>query len=96
MPNRNKAKQLFVKLKQILLSKEGVIGWIIANIITSLHWVVLVVIGFITQNPMWYGYASVAWAVGMSPLLPLWLFNILITIWIYNLLTNKKPRTPKI
>jgi len=89
MPNQDKVKQLFVKLKQILLSKEGVIGWIIANIITSLHWMVLVVIGFITQNPVWYGYAAAAWGIGLSPLIPLWLFNVFITIWIYNLLKKK-------
>jgi CHASE2 domain-containing sensor protein len=50
---------------------------------------VLVVIGFITQNPVWYGYAAAAWGIGLSPLIPLWLFNVFITIWIYNLLKKK-------
>jgi hypothetical protein len=92
MQNKEKVKHLFVKLKQILLSKEGWIGWILANIITSLHWITLVVIGFVLKDPIWYGYAASAWAIGMTPLVPLWLFNILITIWIYNVLTKKKPQ----
>lgn len=96
MQNKEKVKHLLLKLKQILLSKEGWIGWILANIITSLHWVTLVVIGFVTKDPIWYGYAATAWGIGMTPIVPLWLFNILITIWIYNFLTKKKSGTPKI
>lgn len=87
---KDKIKNLTVKLKQILLSKEGWIGWILANIITSLHWATLVVIGFMTQDPVWYAYAATAWGIGMTPFVPLWLFNILLTIWIYNVLTKKK------
>ena len=87
---KDKIKNLTVKLKQILLSKEGWIGWILANIITSLHWATLVVIGFVTKDPVWYAYAATAWGIGMTPFVPLWLFNILITIWIYDILTKKK------
>jgi CHASE2 domain-containing sensor protein len=57
---------------------------------------ILVVVGFITQDNIWYGYAAAAWGIGLSPFIPLWLFNVFITIWIYNLLTNKKSVTPKI
>jgi hypothetical protein len=89
---KNKIKHLSQKLKQILLSKEGWVGWILANIITSLHWVAMVVIGFITKDPVWYAYAATAWGIGMTPFVPLWLLNIFITIWIYNILTNKKPQ----
>ena len=89
---KSKIKNLSLKLKQILLSKEGWIGWFIANVITSMHWAILVVIGFITKENIWYTYAAAAWALGISPLIPLWLFNVLITIWIYNVLTKKKPQ----
>lgn len=89
---KSKIKNLSLKLKQILLSKEGWIGWFIANVITSMHWAILVIIGFLTKDSIWYTYAAAAWALGMSPLIPLWLFNVFITIWIYGILTKKKPQ----
>ncbi len=82
-----KAKQ---ELKEIFLTWQGWVSWFIANVFTSLHWVVLIVIGFMTRDPAWYGYAAGAWAIGMSPFVPLWLFNIIIATFIKNLLFNKK------
>lgn len=87
-------KQLLVKakreVKEILLTKEGWIAWFIANVITSLHWMILTVIGFITKDTTWYAYAASAWALGLSPFIPLTIPNIFIAIWIKNLLLKNK------
>jgi hypothetical protein len=78
------------EVKEILLTKEGWIAWFIANVITSLHWMILTVIGFITKDSVWYAYAASAWALGMSPFVPLIIFNIAIAIPIKNLLLKNK------
>ena len=76
--------------KELLLTKEGWIAWFIANVITSLHWMILTVIGFITKDPVWYAYAASAWALGLSPFIPLIIFNVAIAIPIKNLLLKNK------
>jgi hypothetical protein len=81
------------EVKEILLTKEGWIAWFIANVITSLHWMSLTVIGFITKDPVWYAYAASAWALGLSPFVPLIIFNIAIAIPLKNLLLKNKRDT---
>ena len=87
-------KSLLIKakreVKEILLTKEGWIAWFIANVITSLHWIILTVIGFITKDPKWYSYAASAWAIGMSPFVPLIILNVAIAIPLKNLLLKNK------
>ena len=87
-------KSLLIKakreVKEILLTKEGWIAWFIANVITSLHWIILTVIGFITKDPKWYAYAASAWAIGMSPFVPLIILNVAIDIPLKNLLLKNK------
>jgi hypothetical protein len=87
-------KSLLIKakreVKEILLTKEGWIAWFIANVITSLHWIILTVIGFITKDSKWYAYAASAWALGMSPFIPLIIFNVAIAIPLKNLLLKNK------
>lgn len=78
------------EVKEILLTKEGWIAWFFANVITSLHWMILTVIGFVTKDPKWYAYAASAWAIGLSPFVPLIIFNIAIAIPIKNLLLKNK------
>jgi hypothetical protein len=78
------------EVKEILLTKEGWIAWFIANVITSLHWMILTVIGFITKDPKWYAYAASAWAIGLSPLVPLIIINVAIAIPLKNLLLKNK------
>jgi hypothetical protein len=81
------------EVKEILLTKEGWIAWFIANVITSLHWMSLTVIGFITKDPKWYAYAASAWAIGLSPLVPLIILNVAIAIPLKNLLLKNKRDT---
>lgn len=78
------------EVKEILLTKEGWISWFVANVITSLHWIVLTVIGFITKDAIWYTYAASAWAIGMSPFVPLIILNVAIAIPLKNLLLKSK------
>jgi hypothetical protein len=78
------------EVKEILLTKEGWIAWFLANVITSLHWMILTVIGFVTKDPVWYAYAASAWALGLSPLVPLIIPNIIMAIWFKNLLLKNK------
>lgn len=89
---QSKLKELKPKLKEILSHKEGYIAWILANVVTSLHWVILFTIGFITGNHDFYKWAVAAYAIGFSPFVPLWLFNIFLTIWFFKLMTKKKPQ----
>ena len=78
------------EIKEILLTKQGWIAWFFANVITSLHWMVLTIIGFITKDATWFTYAASAWAVGLSPFVPLIIPNIVLAIWFKNLLLKNK------
>jgi hypothetical protein len=78
------------EIKEILLTKQGWIAWFFANVITSLHWVVLTLIGFLTKDAKWFTYAASAWAIGLSPLIPLIIPNIVLAIWFKNLLLKNK------
>jgi hypothetical protein len=78
------------EIKEILLTKQGWIAWFFANVITSLHWMVLALIGFITKDATWFTYAASAWAIGLSPLIPLIIPNIVLAIWFKNLLLKNK------
>ena len=78
-----RAKQ---EVKELFLTWEGWMGWFIANVITSLHWMIAVVIGFMTKDNYLYTTAAALWAIGISPLVPLWIFNVIIGVWIKKLL----------
>jgi hypothetical protein len=73
-----------IQFKLLLTTKLGWISWGVANVITSLHWFIPFFIGFIGDNQVWYGYAAIAWGVGLSPFIPLWVFNVIIAMWINN------------
>lgn len=87
-------KQLFLKakkeLKEMFLTPQGWIGWIIANIITSLPWAIPLIYGFIFKNEQAYVIAGSIWTFLMLPLTPAWAVNVMIAVPIKNLLLNKK------
>lgn len=87
-------KQLLIKakreVKEILLTKEGWLAWFVANVITSIHWVIPTVIGFITKDTSWYTTAAALWALGLSPFVPLIIINVAIAIPLKNLLLKNK------
>jgi hypothetical protein len=79
-----------IELKEILTTPEGWFSWFIANVITSLHWVIPTIIGFITKDTYWFTTAASLWAIGLSPFVPLFVFNIAIAIWFKNILLKNK------
>lgn len=76
-------------LKQLFLTKEGWIGWIVANIITSLPWAISFAIGFIFNSPRWYLIGGGIWTFMMLPITPFWILNVIIAVAIVKLLTKK-------
>ena len=89
-------KTLILKAKDILkglfLTKEGWIGWFIANVITSLPWILPLVYGFIFKDNNAYVIAGSIWAFMMLPITPFWILNVFIATYVLKLL-NKKPST---
>jgi hypothetical protein len=88
-------KNIKKQLKELLTTWQGWTGWIIANLITSLHWAIPALLGVVFQDPRLYALSGTMWAIGMSPFIPLWLFNIVIGIWIKNLLLKRERSTPE-
>lgn len=84
-----KAKDL---LKGLFLTKEGWIGWLIANVITSLPWIIPLVYGFLFKDNNGYVIAGSIWAFMMLPITPFWILNVFIATYVLKLL-NKKPST---
>lgn len=81
-----KAKHL---LKGLFLTKEGWIGWIIANIITSLPWALPLIYGFVFKDQNGYVIAGSIWAFMMLPFTPFWILNVFIATYILKLLNKK-------
>ena len=76
-------------MKQLFLTKEGWIGWIVANIVTSLPWLAPLVYGFVFKDTNGYTVAGAIWAFIMLPITPFWILNVIIAVWISKLLTKK-------
>lgn len=73
------------EVKNILVSPRGWLSWFIANIITSLPWLIPLFLHIITFDPKWIPIAAAIWAFQMSPFLPIETFlNIAITLFIYK------------
>lgn len=86
----NKLKQ---QLKELFLTKEGWAGWIVANIATSLPWILPLVYGFLFKDNNGYVIAGAIWTFMMLPLTPFWILNVIIAVWVKNILlksTSKK------
>jgi hypothetical protein len=78
------------ELKEMFLTPQGWIGWIIANIITSLPWAIPLIYGFIFKDNNGYVIAGSIWTFLMLPLTPAWAVNVAIAVPIKTLLLNKK------
>ncbi len=83
----NKSKK---ELKEMFLTPQGWISWIIANIITSLPWAIPLIYGFIFKDNNGYVIAGSIWAFLMLPLTPAWAVNVAIAVPIKNLLLKNK------
>jgi hypothetical protein len=83
----NKFKQ---SLKEMFLTKEGWISWIIANTITSLPWFLPLAYGFVFKDNTGYLVASAIYAFILLPLTPFWILNVIIAVWFKNILLKTK------
>jgi hypothetical protein len=83
----NKLKQ---QLKELFLTVEGWIGWIIANIVTSLPWAVPLIYGFVLKDSRAYIIAGSVWTFMMLPLTPFWILNVIIAVFVKNVLIKRK------
>jgi ABC-type Co2+ transport system permease subunit len=82
--------QQLQQIKKIITTKEGLIAWIIANLITSLHWIIPLIYAFVFKDAGIYALAASFFAIGMTPLVPLWILNIIITVFIWKKIYKKK------
>lgn len=76
-------------LKELFLTKEGWISWIIANTITSVPWAAPLILGFILKNDALHSVAVSIWAFIMLPITPFWILNVIIAVWFTKLFTKK-------
>lgn len=78
------------EIKEMLATPQGWLSWFIANIITSLPWIIPLVYGFLLKDNRGYVIAGSIWTFMMLPLTPFWILNIIIALWFKNLLLKKK------
>jgi hypothetical protein len=82
-----KAKEL---LKELFLTWQGWLSWFIANIITSLPWILPLVYGFVFKDNNGYIIAGSVWTFIMLPVTPFWILNTIIATAIVKLLIKRK------
>jgi len=74
-------KQTAIKFKNIMknlfVTKEGWISWVIANVITSLPWFLPLAYGFVFQDELGYMAAAADYAFIFAPFTPCWMLNVL-------------------
>lgn len=69
-------------LKELFLTKQGWLSWVVANIVTSLPWAVPAFFGFILQEKYLYAIAGSVWTFMMLPITPFWVLNVIIAVWL--------------
>lgn len=74
----------------MLATPLGWLSWFIANVITSLPWIIPLLYGFVFKDNNGYVLAGSIWTFMMLPLTPFWILNLAVAIWIKNLLTKNK------
>jgi len=79
-------------LKDLFLTWQGWLSWIIANIITSLPWFLPLAYGFVFQDERGYYTAAAVYAFILAPFTPFWILNVLIaTFFVEKVFKKKKP-----
>jgi hypothetical protein len=69
---------------------QGWLSWIIANIITSIPWMLPLIYGFVFKDNNGYIIAGSIWTFMMLPLTPVWVVNVIIAVWFKNILLKNK------
>jgi hypothetical protein len=81
-----------ILLKDLFLTWQGWLSWIIANIITSLPWILPLVYGFVFKDNNGYIIAGSIWTFIMLPVTPFWILNVLIaTFFVEKVFKKKRP-----
>jgi hypothetical protein len=72
------------QLKLLFATPKGWLSWFIANVITSLPWILTFVAGFLLKNHRFYAVSASIWAFMMLPVTPFWILNALIALFLRN------------
>ena len=82
-------------LKELFLTKQGWLSWVVANVITSLPWAIPALFGFILQQKYLYAIAGSIWTFMMLPITPFWILNVIIAVWLRKKIffSSKKNKT---
>lgn len=78
------------QMKNLFLTKEGWISWIVANIITSLPWFLPLAYGFVFQDARGYYVAGAVYAFILAPFTPFWILNIVIAYFFMRIIWKRK------
>jgi hypothetical protein len=78
------------QLKEMFATPQGWLSWIIANIITSIPWMLPLIYGFVFKDNNGYIIAGSIWTFMMLPLTPVWVVNVIIAVWFKNILLKNK------
>jgi len=73
-------KKIKQDLKEMFLTKQGWIAWIIANVITSLPWFLPLAYGFLFNDVRGYHTFIAIYTFIMLPFTPFWILNVLIAV----------------
>lgn len=88
-------EKLKQQLKELFLTKEGWLGWGIANIITSLPWAVPLTLGFILNSSRLQVIAASIWTFMMLPITPFWILNVIIAVFVKNIFLKNTGKIKK-
>jgi hypothetical protein len=72
------------QLKMIIATPKGWLSWFIANIITSLPWIIPLIYGFVFKDNNGYLIAGSIWTFAMLPVTPIWIINLAIAVFLRN------------
>jgi hypothetical protein len=77
----NKLKE---QLKMLIATPKGWFSWVVANIITSLPWILPLIYGFVLKDNNGYIIAASVWTFIMLPATPFWMLNVIIAVFLRN------------
>jgi hypothetical protein len=77
-------------LKELITTPQGWFSWFIANVISSLPWILPLIYGFLFKDNNGYLIAGSIWTFMMLPLTPFWILNLAIAVWLKNIFFKNK------
>jgi len=77
-------EKLKQQLKMLIATPKGWLCWLIANVITSLPWILPLIYGFVFKDNNGYVIAASIWTFMMLPVTPFWILNLAIAVFLRN------------